>query len=164
MRIGHGYDAHRFCENRPLILGGVKVDHRFGLLGHSDADVVTHAIIDSILGAACLGDIGTLFPDNDDEYKNIYSIKLLEKAITIIVEKEYIISNIDVTIICQEPRLSNYISEMKKILCDVMSIDSDQVNIKATTEENMGFTGRLEGIRCHCVSLIYKKGDLNAIY
>lgn len=157
MRIGHGYDAHRFAEGRKLILGGIQIPYEKGLLGHSDADVVTHAIIDSILGAGGFGDIGKMFPDSDDKYKNIYSIKLLELAVKKLLDIDYIVSNIDVTIICQKPKLKNYIDDMKCILSKTMNISFNDINIKATTEENMGFTGRLEGISSHCVCLITKR-------
>jgi len=157
MRIGHGYDAHRFCGDRKLILGGVTIPYEKGLLGHSDADVVTHCIIDSILGAAALGDIGGMFPDNDGKFKDIYSVELLKIAVRKVFEKGYNVSNIDVTIICQEPKLKGYVGDMKKLLANIMDIGDDDINIKATTEEKMGFTGRLEGISAHCVSLIIKR-------
>lgn len=157
MRIGHGYDVHKLVQGRKLILGGVKIDYNMGLLGHSDADVLIHAIIDSLLGAVCMGDIGKIFPDNDDNFKNISSLILLEKVRDLIYKSNYKICNIDSTIIAQKPKLSKYIDKMRENISKVCFIDVDCINIKATTEENLGFTGRLEGISAHSVCLIDKK-------
>ena len=157
MRIGHGYDVHKLVQGRNLILGGVKIDYNMGLLGHSDADVLIHAIIDSLLGAACMGDIGKIFPDDDDNFKNISSLILLEKVRDLIYKSNYRICNIDSTIIAQKPKLSKYIDKMRENISKVCFIDIDCINIKATTEENLGFTGRLEGISAHSICLIDKK-------
>ena len=157
MRIGHGYDVHRYVENRKLILGGVEIPYKFGLLGHSDADVLVHAIIDSLLGALCLGDIGKLFPDNNIKYKNIDSLILLKHVNNIIIEKNYEIINIDSTIIIQEPKLSSYINNMRENIADTCEININNINIKATTEEKLGFTGALQGVAAHAVVLINKK-------
>ncbi len=157
MRIGHGYDVHKLVQGRKLILGGVKIDYNMGLLGHSDADVLIHAIIDSLLGAACMGDIGKIFPDDDDNFKNISSLILLEKVRDLIYKSNYRICNIDSTIIAQKPKLSKHIDKMRENISKVCFIDVDCINIKATTEENLGFTGRLEGISAHSVCLIDKR-------
>ncbi len=154
MRIGHGYDVHRLVKGRKLILGGVNVNHDLGLLGHSDADVLVHAIIDSLLGAAALGDIGVLFPDTDEKYKNADSIELLKKVCRILEEKSFKIVNIDSTIIAQKPKLKEHICKMRENIANACNIDITCVNVKATTEENLGFTGREEGIAAHAVSLI----------
>ncbi len=154
MRIGHGYDVHRFCDERPLILGGVNIPYERGLLGHSDADVLLHAICDALLGAAAMGDIGKHFPDNDPSYKNIDSRILLCRVSKLIKEKGYGIINIDATVIAQKPKLSIYIDEMRKNIADDLGIDVSFVNVKATTEEGLGFTGELLGISAHCVCLI----------
>lgn len=154
MRIGHGYDVHRLVNGRPLILGGVKIENDVGLLGHSDADVLIHAIMDSLLGAAALGDIGKHFPDSNPVYKNADSMKLLKTVSGMLKEKNYQIQNLDATIIAQSPKLSPYISRMKENISKICEIDSDCVNVKATTEENLGFTGRSEGIAAHCVCII----------
>ncbi len=154
MRIGHGYDVHRLVKGRKLILGGVNVNHDLGLLGHSDADVLVHAIIDSLLGAAALGDIGVLFPDTDEKYKNADSIELLKKVCRILEEKSFKIVNIDSTIIAQKPKLKEHICKMRENIANACNIDINCVNVKATTEENLGFTGREEGIAAHAVSLI----------
>lgn len=154
MRIGHGYDVHKLVEGRKLILGGIEVPHTLGLLGHSDADVLTHAIMDSILGAAALGDIGQHFPDNDDRYLGADSTVLLRHVMELIREKGYRIGNLDATIIAQKPKLMSYLPQMRKKLADVMEISEDQLNLKATTEERLGFTGRQEGISAHCVCLL----------
>lgn len=154
MRIGHGYDVHRLVNGRPLILGGVKIENDVGLLGHSDADVLIHAIMDSLLGAAALGDIGKHFPDSNPVYKNADSMKLLKTVSDMLKEKNYQIQNLDATIIAQSPKLSPYISRMKENISKICEIDSDCVNVKATTEENLGFTGRSEGIAAHCVCII----------
>ena len=154
MRIGNGYDVHRLVEGRNLILGGVNRRHDLGLLGHSDADVLVHAIIDSLLGAAALGDIGVLFPDTDEKYKNADSIELLKKVCRILEEKSFKIVNIDSTIIAQKPKLKEHICKMRENIANACNIDITCVNVKATTEENLGFTGREEGIAAHAVSLI----------
>lgn len=154
MRIGHGYDVHRLVEGRKLILGGVNISHDLGLLGHSDADVLVHAIIDSLLGAAAFGDIGVLFPDTDEKYKNADSIELLKKVCRILEEKSFKIVNIDSTIIAQKPKLKEHICKMRENIANACNIDITCVNVKATTEENLGFTGREEGIAAHAVSLI----------
>lgn len=157
MRIGHGYDVHRFAENRKLFLGGIEIKHDKGLLGHSDADVLLHAICDALLGAAALGDIGKHFPDSDPQYKGISSKLLLEKVVSLLKEKGYRVGNIDATIIAQAPKLAPYIEEMKNSVAELCSVDADAVNIKATTEEKLGFTGREEGIAAHSVCIIFKE-------
>ena len=154
MRIGHGYDVHKLVEGRKLILGGIEVPHTLGLLGHSDADVLTHAIMDSILGAAALGDIGQHFPDNDDRYLGADSTELLRHVMELIREKGYRIGNLDATIIAQKPKLMPFLPQMRKTLAAAMDIREDQLNLKATTEEHLGFTGRQEGISAHCVCLL----------
>ncbi len=154
MRIGHGYDVHKLVEGRKLILGGIEVPHTLGLRGHSDADVLTHAIMDSILGAAALGDIGQHFPDNDDRYLGADSTVLLHHVMELIREKGYRIGNLDATIIAQKPKLMPYLPQMRKKLAEVMEISEDQLNLKATTEEHLGFTGRQEGISAHCICLL----------
>ncbi|MDR1627161.1 MAG: 2-C-methyl-D-erythritol 2,4-cyclodiphosphate synthase [Oscillospiraceae bacterium] len=157
MRVGHGYDVHALTPQRQLILGGVKIDHSMGLLGHSDADVLVHAIMDSLLGAACMGDIGKLFPDNDNSFKGISSLVLLKKVCADIYRNNYKICNIDSTIIAQQPKLSEYIYKMRENISTICSIDIECISIKATTEEKLGFTGKLEGISAHSVCLIDKK-------
>ena len=154
MRIGHGYDVHRFQEDRKLFLGGVEIPHTKGLLGHSDADVLLHAVCDALLGAVALGDIGKLFPDNDNAYKDIDSKILLKKTVEIITQKGYKVSNIDCTVIAQKPKLAPYIDEMRHVIANICLVDIDLVNVKATTEEKLGFTGREEGISAHAVCLI----------
>lgn len=154
MRIGHGYDVHKFSEGRKLILGGVEIPHTVGLLGHSDADVLTHSIMDALLGAAAMGDIGGLFPDTDPNYKGADSMKLLDEVCRHIFDKGYKISNIDSTVIAQNPKLKPYIQQMRTNISKVCEIDIDQINIKATTEEKLGFTGREEGIASHAVCLL----------
>ena len=154
MRIGHGYDVHRLVFNRKLILGGVNIEYDKGLLGHSDADVLTHAIADSLLGAAALGDIGKLFPDNDPKFKNADSLILLSQVCDLLYKNGYKIINIDSTIIAQNPKLSPYIENMRANLANVCSIDLDRISVKATTEEKLGFTGSGEGISAHAVCLI----------
>ncbi|MDD6488243.1 MAG: 2-C-methyl-D-erythritol 2,4-cyclodiphosphate synthase [Clostridia bacterium] len=156
MRVGHGYDVHRLTEDRKLILGGVEIDYEKGLLGHSDADVLVHAIMDSLLGAAALGDIGTHFPDTDEKYKGADSLELLRHVCTLVSEKGYSVSNIDATVIAQAPKLKPFIPQMKQNIAKVMNLDTDCINIKATTEEKLGFTGRKEGIAAQCVALIIK--------
>ncbi len=154
MRIGHGYDVHRLVPGRDLILGGVKIDFELGLLGHSDADVLLHAVSDALLGAAGLGDIGKHFPDTDPQYKGADSGKLLEICAQRVREKGYKISNIDVTMIAQRPKLRPHIPAMEANIARFVGIDADRVNVKATTEENLGFTGSMEGLRCHAVCLL----------
>lgn len=154
MRIGNGYDVHRFAENRDLFLGGVKIPYEYGLLGHSDADVLLHAIMDALLGAAALGDIGKLFPDTDERFKGADSLKLLEEVCVVLGAKGYKIVNIDSIVIAQKPKLAPYIEQMRKNIADACKIDISQVSVKATTEEKLGFTGRLEGISSHAVCLI----------
>lgn len=155
-RVGIGYDAHRLVEERKLTLGGVTIPFERGLAGHSDADVLIHAIIDALLGAAGLGDIGRLFPDTDQQYKDISSVTLLEKTSEILDNKSWRICNIDATIVAQRPKLSPFITEMQNILGAALSIESSSVNIKAKTTENMGFTGREEGIEAYAVALLEK--------
>ena len=154
MRIGMGYDVHRLTENRKLILGGVDIPYELGLLGHSDADVVVHAIIDALLGAAALGDIGKHFPDTDARYKDISSIKLLQHVRKLLEESHYKIGNIDATIICQKPKLSPYREEMVKNVAAALNIKESQVCIKATTEEGLGFTGEGLGISSQAIVLL----------
>ncbi len=156
MRIGSGYDVHKLVEGRKLILGGVQIDFDKGLLGHSDADVLTHAIMDALLGAAGMGDIGKHFPDNDDNYKDISGMKLLYQVLHLLKKQNYRIINIDATIIAQKPKLSAYMNAMKKNIADVLEINESQVNIKATTEEGLGFTGAGLGIATNAVCLIEK--------
>ena len=154
MRIGHGYDVHRLTENRKLILGGVEIPYEKGLLGHSDADVLAHAVMDALLGAAGLGDIGRHFPDNDDRYLGADSLVLLKEVCRLLKEKGYRVGNVDATVIAQRPKLMAYIPEMRKNLADAMNVDADAVNVKATTEEKLGFTGEGLGIAAHAVALI----------
>lgn len=154
MRIGHGYDVHRLVEGRDLILGGVKIDYKKGLLGHSDADVLTHAIMDSLLGAAGLGDIGEIFPDTDPKYKDADSLNLLEFVCLLIEKKGFKISNIDATLITQKPKIKPYINSMIEKLAMTANIESNKINIKATTEEGLGFTGLMEGMSAHAVCLL----------
>ena len=156
MRIGHGYDVHRFAENRRLILGGVEIPFEYGLLGHSDADVLLHAISDALLGAAALGDIGKLFPDTDDRFLGADSLLLLAEVVRVLEENGYHIVNIDSTVIAQKPKLRGYIGTMRQNIAEACKIDISQVSVKATTEEKLGFTGRLEGISAHSVCLIDK--------
>ena len=154
MRIGHGYDVHKLVEGRDLILGGVKIEYEKGLLGHSDADVLTHAVMDALLGAAALGDIGKLFPDNDPAYKGADSIGLLRHVAKRVSEEGYTIGNIDATILCQRPKLAPHIPQMRQILADACGVDVSCVSVKATTEEGLGFTGSGDGIAAHCVCLL----------
>lgn len=154
IRIGHGYDVHRFSVGRRLILGGADIPYELGLLGHSDADVLVHAVMDALLGAAALGDIGKLFPDTDEKYSGADSILLLEEVCRVLSENNYRIVNIDSTVIAQQPKLRPYIDIMRKNIADACDIDVSFVSVKATTEEKLGFTGRLEGISAHCVCLI----------
>ncbi len=154
MRIGHGYDVHRLAENRKLIIGGVEIPYELGLLGHSDADVLLHAICDALLGAAALGDIGKHFPDSDNSFKDIDSRILLRKTVSLLNKKGYKIGNIDATIIAQKPKLAPFIEKMVKNIADDCNISTEFVNVKATTEEGLGFTGELKGISAHAVCII----------
>ncbi len=154
MRVGHGYDVHRLVEGRKLILGGVVIPYEKGLLGHSDADVLTHALMDALLGAAGLGDIGQHFPDHDDRYLGADSLELLKEVMRLIGDRGYRVANADVTVIAQKPKLAGYIPEMRDRLAAVMNLNVDQVNVKATTEEKLGFTGEGLGIAAHAVALL----------
>ena len=154
MRIGHGYDVHKLVEGRELILGGVKIPHHVGLLGHSDADVLLHAVSDALLGAAGLGDIGRHFPDTDPQYKGADSLKLLEIVGVKISDAGYRVSNIDVTMIAQRPKLKNHIAAMERNIAGALNMDVSRVNVKATTEEWLGFTGAEQGMACHAVCLL----------
>lgn len=154
MRIGHGYDVHRLVENRELILGGVHIPFELGLLGHSDADVLLHAVSDALLGAAGLRDIGYHFPDTDPQYKGADSLELLRIVGQKVAQAGYCVSNVDVTLIAQKPKVGAYIPQMMENIAQVLEIDRSRVNVKATTEEKLGFTGRLEGISCHAVCLL----------
>lgn len=155
MRIGHGYDVHRLTENRRLILGGVTIPHETGLLGHSDADVLLHAVADSLLGAAALGDIGGMFPDSDAAYKDADSLVLLAKVAERLSENGWQIGNIDATVIAQAPKLKPYIEQMRANIARACGVDCGAVSVKATTEEGLGFTGEKQGIAAHAVSLIF---------
>ena len=154
LRVGHGYDVHRLTEGRALILGGVTVPFDRGLLGHSDADVLTHAVMDALLGAAALGDIGKLFPDSDAAYAGADSIALLERVTALLREHGWQVGNVDATVVAQAPRLAPYIPEMRRRLAETMGLDVDCVSVKATTEERLGFTGSGEGMAAHAVALI----------
>ena len=154
MRIGHGYDVHKLVPCRDLILGGVKVEYHLGLLGHSDADVLLHAVSDALLGAAGLGDIGKHFPDTDPRYKGADSLKLLQIVAQKVAEKGYRVSNVDVTVIAQAPKLRPHIPQMEANIAQALGIDLDRVNVKATTEEHLGFTGEGLGMACHAVCLL----------
>ena len=154
MRIGHGYDVHKLVPGRDLILGGVKIEYELGLLGHSDADVLLHAVSDALLGAAGLGDIGRHFPDTDPKYKGADSLKLLENVAEKVKAAGYRVSNIDVTMIAQKPKLKDHIPQMASNIAGAVGIDVSRVNVKATTEERLGFTGREEGLSCHAVCLL----------
>ena len=154
MRIGHGYDVHRLVEGRDLVLGGVKIDYEKGLLGHSDADVLLHAVSDALLGAAGLGDIGRHFPDTDPQYKGADSLVLLREVYRKISEKGFRVGNIDVTMIAQKPKLKDYIPQMQENIAAAVGVTPDRVNVKATTEEKLGFTGSGEGMSCHAVCLL----------
>ncbi len=156
-RIGHGYDVHKLVEGRRLILGGVDIPHTLGLLGHSDADVLVHAVMDALIGAMGLGDIGKHFPDNDNAYLDISSLKLLSRVRALLKENGYDVSNIDATVIAQKPKLAPHIEDMRANIANTLGVDPSRVNVKATTEERLGFTGREEGISAHAVALIEKK-------
>jgi 2-C-methyl-D-erythritol 2,4-cyclodiphosphate synthase len=159
MRIGSGYDVHRLVEGRDLIIGGVKIPYEKGLLGHSDADVLTHAIMDSLLGAAALGDIGKHFPDTDSKYKGASSLVLLERVKELLEENFYLIENIDATIIAQQPKMAPHIEAMRENISKVLGIDLNQINIKATTEEGLGFTGEGQGISSNSICLLTSVAD-----
>ena len=154
MRVGMGYDVHKLVEERKLILGGVEIPHTAGLLGHSDADVLLHAVMDALLGAAALGDIGKHFPDTDERYRGISSLKLLEQVGKLLSEQGYLVENIDATIIAQKPKLRPFIGQMEENIARTLQIDKSQVNVKATTEERLGFTGREEGIASNAICLL----------
>ncbi len=156
MRIGSGYDVHKLVEGRRLILGGIEIPFEKGLLGHSDADVLIHAIMDALLGAAALGDIGRHFPDNDEKYKDVSSIKLLYQVLCLLKKEKYSIINIDATVIAQKPKLANYMQIMEQNIADTLNIEKNKINIKATTEEGLGFTGEGLGIAAKAVCLIEK--------
>ncbi len=157
MRIGHGYDVHRLVEGRKLIMGGVEIPYEKGLLGHSDADVLAHAIMDALLGAAALGDIGKLFPDNDPAFEGADSMKLMARVVEVLAEKGWKIGNIDSTVIAQKPKLAGFIPLMRERMAQVCGIDVEQISVKATTEEKLGFTGSGEGIAAHGVCIIEKR-------
>ncbi len=154
MRVGMGYDVHRLEAGRELVLGGVKIDYKLGLLGHSDADVLVHAVMDALLGAAALGDIGRHFPDTEPEYQGISSMKLLARVREMVAEAGYVLENLDATVIAQKPKLAPYIQEMERNIAETLGVAADQVNVKATTEEGLGFTGREEGIAASAVCLL----------
>lgn len=156
LRIGHGYDVHAFADNRRCIIGGVDIPYEKGLLGHSDADVLLHAISDSLLGAAAMVDIGKHFPDTDPEFEGADSLVLLKYVVKLISEKGYKVNNIDATVIAQAPKMAPHIEQMRKNIADALQVDADCVNVKATTEERLGFTGRKEGVSAHCVCLLEK--------
>lgn len=160
MRVGMGYDVHRLTEGRDLILGGVKIPYEKGLLGHSDADVLAHAVMDALLGAAALGDIGMHFPDTDPKYKGISSIRLLEQVAALLDEQKYLIENIDATIIAQAPKMRPYIEHMRRHIADALQIEVSQVSVKATTEEGLGFTGSGEGIAAQAVCMLSTPAEL----
>lgn len=162
MRVGMGYDVHRLVEDRPLIIGGVTIPYEKGLLGHSDADVLLHAIMDALLGAAALGDIGKHFPDSDPAYKGISSVLLLEKVGELLTEKGFLIENIDATIIAQAPKMRPYIDEMRENIARALELDVEHVNVKATTEEGLGFTGTGEGISSQAICMLTSPFDLTA--
>ena len=154
IRIGHGYDVHRLTENRKLIIGGVHIPYELGLLGHSDADVLLHALADAVLGALALGDIGKLFPDNDPKYEGADSLKLLAQVGNIAHKNGYILGNADCTVICQKPKLAPYINDMRKNIADALNTDISRISVKATTEEKLGFTGDGSGIAAHAVCIM----------
>ena len=160
MRIGMGYDVHKLVSGRKLIIGGVEIEHEMGLLGHSDADVLLHAIMDALLGAAALGDIGKHFPDTDPQYKGISSIELLKHVGKLIDESRYVIENIDATIIAQRPKMRPHIDTMRQNIADALGIDIEQINVKATTEEGLGFTGTEEGISSQAICLLAKPVEM----
>ena len=153
-RIGHGYDVHKLEEGKKFIIGGIEIDHYKGAVGHSDADVVIHVICDALLGALSLGDIGKHFPDTDNKYKGIDSKILLKKVMKLVKEEKYQISNVDITILLQKPKLRNYIDSMRDTLSNIMEINKSQISVKATTTEGLGFVGREEGVAAHCVCIL----------
>lgn len=157
MRVGIGYDAHKLVSGRKLILGGVEIEYEKGLFGHSDADVLTHAVIDALIGAVGQGSIGGFFPDTDPKYKDISSLKLLSEVFKVISGEGYEISNIDSTVVCEEPKIARYVDNMKENLAGALGLDLSQINIKGKTEEGMGFTGKKEGISAYAVALVHKK-------
>ena len=157
MRVGHGYDVHRLAPGRALVLGGCTVPFEKGLLGHSDADVLTHAVMDALLGAAALGDIGQHFPDNDPAYAGADSVALLRQVVGLLKREGLCVGNIDATILCQRPKLAPYIPQMRAVLALALGVQPQQVSVKATTEEKLGFTGAGEGIAAHCVALLTKE-------
>ncbi len=154
MRIGHGYDVHKLVEGRKLILAGVEIPHEKGLLGHSDADVLTHALMDALLGACALGDIGHLFPDDDPAYKGANSLELLNEVAQLLKKKGFLVGNMDVTVVAQAPRIAPFVPAMRQNLAKALGLSLERVSVKATTEEHMGFTGRGEGISAHAVCLV----------
>ena len=160
MRIGHGYDVHKLGENRRLILGGVDVPHELGLVGHSDADVLTHAVMDALLGAAGLGDIGTHFPDTDATYEGASSLALLERVVQLLTSNGWQVGNVDATLVAQRPRLASYLPAMRENLARCMDILPSRVNVKATTEEGLGFTGTGQGMAAHAVCLIFARDGM----
>ena len=155
-RVGHGYDVHRLKEGRALVIGGVKINHSLGLDGHSDADVLVHAIMDALLGAVGLGDIGRHFPDTDTKYLGISSLLLLERVVSLVSAEGYKISNVDATVVMQKPKLAPHIPAMQEKIAKILGISENRVNIKATTEERLGFTGSEEGAAAHAVALVYR--------
>lgn len=156
-RIGHGYDVHRFKEGRALVLGGERIEYSLGLEGHSDADVLIHALMDALLGALALGDIGRHFPDTDEKYRGISSIILLKQVSALVAERGYAVSNVDITLVMQKPKVAPYVDKMSENIASALSITRDRVNVKATTEEKLGFTGNMEGAAAHAVALVYKE-------
>ena len=164
LRIGHGYDVHKLVEGRRLILGGVEIENNgIGLLGHSDADVLLHAVSDSLLGACALGDIGKHFPDTDNNFKDADSLELLKKVVELIKLKGYTVNNIDATVVAQAPKLAPYINAMRENIAIALGVSIDYVSVKATTEEKLGFTGAKEGISAHCISLVEEKKKIKFI-
>ena len=163
MRIGHGYDAHRYAEGRRFVLGGVDIDCPFGMIAHSDGDVLAHAIIDALLGAAGLPDIGQQFPNTDERYRDISSMVLLKETVNIVRQSGFRAEYIDCTVIAQEPKLSGYVEEMKKSIAENTGLKPRQINVKATTEEKMGFTGAMEGICAHAVCLLEEHGRVSSM-
>ncbi len=157
MRVGMGYDVHKLAEGRPLILGGIEIPYQKGLLGHSDADVLLHAVMDALLGAASLGDIGRHFPDTDPRYKDISSLILLERVNGLLEEASFAIENIDATVVAQQPKLSPFIESMEQKIAETLGLDPSRVNVKATTEEHLGFTGREEGIAAYAVCMLKER-------
>lgn len=161
MRIGHGFDVHKFGGEGPITLGGVKIPYQYGLIAHSDGDVVLHAITDALIGALALGDIGKLFPDTDSKYKGIDSRILLKEVYSIIQAKGFVLANLDTTIIAQEPKMRPYVDQMRVNIAEDLNVHYDQISVKATTTEQLGFTGRKEGIACEAVVLLIKKSTTN---